>query len=618
MRNEIEDLKQQAIEQGKQQLKQMAKESAKKVGQQIWSAIAPILPYIIIALVIIIIIVGLIDWGDIETGAATTGESVGTGWWWPIGSKETTTEGGKLFASGTPVDSVITSGVGPRWGRSHNGLDIASAGSAPGPYIIASKSGTVEYVIDGFGDNGYYQNPDGGGFGNHVIINHGDGMRVIYAHLSKNSITVSVGDTVDYGQVIAKMGNSGSSTGMHLHFQMELNGQIVDPEDYVSQDDPRPVEYNSYGSAGSSAALIFVMEGENSALRGYIDGRYSYNYSPYIYNYITKDKKYYLMGNDYLYNCNGNYGFGVCFFVESSYCKSNPPKGALINSRGGHRGSFQNTSYFKERGYDVRNNTSYQKYYVSKIPVDVVDDIKMEIYDEKREEVKALANSMGVTLKQHQIDVLADMRYQGWYVSGVISAYKAAGYKCTDYVKSQSSGFTNSGYRGTRRWILFSTGKYLDATGKEIVVKSTKSSNIIDRAKEIHGYMADKKYTYSLEGNQLATTFEKSKTIKKVCCATYVSWVLQDTKHISASEHTNGATTLYNLLKGKKWKEVKNVSNAQPGDVFFYSDNSGGEYYHTDIYAGNNKVWNAGNTNDIQSKNPTPIYSTPYKILRAP
>lgn len=70
MRNEIEDLKQQAIEQGKQQLKQMAKESAKKVGQQIWSAIAPILPYIIIALVIIIIIAGLIDWSGEDVDAA--------------------------------------------------------------------------------------------------------------------------------------------------------------------------------------------------------------------------------------------------------------------------------------------------------------------------------------------------------------------------------------------------------------------------------------------------------------------------------------------------------------------------------------------------------------------
>ena len=313
--------------------KQLAKEAAKKVLKMIppivwfWVAVG------VAALVLIMLIVCLFT-NFSEMGiTANAAETEATGWWWPIGSAETTTEGGKKFASGTPVDSTITSGVGPRWGRSHNGLDIASAGSAPGPYIIASRDGTVEYAIDGFEDNGSLGNLDGGGFGNHVIIDYGDGIKVTYGHLSKNTIEVKAGDTVTYGQVIAKMGHSGQSTGMHLHFEMRLNGTVVDPEDYISQDDPRPVTVVEYSSvSGTSAGKEFKRVNENDGMRQYINGNITnYNSSAYIYNYITQDKKYYLMGNDLGLNCNGNYGFGVCFFIENNYCYSNPSKGQLVN-----------------------------------------------------------------------------------------------------------------------------------------------------------------------------------------------------------------------------------------------------------------------------------------------
>lgn len=107
--------------------------------------------------------------------------------------------------------------------------------------------------------------------------------------------------------------------------------------------------------------------------------------------------------------------------------------------------------------------------------------------------------------------------------------------------------------------------------------------------------MVKNKYMYSLSGSELANTFQSSKSKKKVCCATYVSWVLQESGYLSASDHTNGATSLYSILKNKGWKEVSSFSSAKAGDVLFYSRDSGKEYYHTDIYAGNNKVWNAGN-----------------------
>lgn len=168
--------------------------------------------------------------------------STGTGqYWWPIGSSTTTTVDGKLFASGTPVPSVITSGPGPRWGKMHNGLDIASSGSPPGPYVIATADGVVTATAGGTGPYADTGNAsDGGGMGNYVKIQVGD-VLITYMHLSRGSIMVNPGETVKQGQVIGRMGHSGHSTGMHLHFQMnDAAGQVMDPEQYISQENPRP------------------------------------------------------------------------------------------------------------------------------------------------------------------------------------------------------------------------------------------------------------------------------------------------------------------------------------------------------------------------------------------
>lgn len=439
-----------------EQAKKAAKEAAKKVKKAILNAIKPALPYIAagVGILVLIILVVCLFTNFSEMGiTANAAETEATGWWWPIGSAETTTEGGKKFASGTPVDSIITSGVGPRWGRSHNGLDIASAGSAPGPYIIASRDGTVEYAIDGFEDNGSLGNNDGGGFGNHVIIDYGDGIKVTYGHLSKNTIEVKAGDTVTYGQVIAKMGHSGQSTGMHLHFEMRLNGTVVDPEEYISQDDPRPVTTVDYSTVGGVSALSeFLASWENDAMRQYKNGTITdYNSSEYIYMCITKDKKYYIMHDDIGTGYgNRNYGFGICFYV-------------------GRSGSFQNTSYFKEEGIDV-TSAEYNSYGKSKISVEIVDRIKEKIITECREDAKAIAKNAGVSLTDYQIDAIAACIYQGWESTPeFLAAYKK--YGMNESIRSQCSGMNRNcepADRGDANWILFSTGKYTGRDGKEI------------------------------------------------------------------------------------------------------------------------------------------------------
>lgn len=115
-----------------------------------------------------------------------------------------------------PTRGRISSRYGMRWGRMHNGLDIAAKTGTP---INAADGGKVVYA-------GYK-----GAFGNLVEIDHGNGYKTRYAHASK--IHVKVGDKVYKGQHIANVGNTGRSTGSHLHFEVLKNGRNVNPSSFV-------------------------------------------------------------------------------------------------------------------------------------------------------------------------------------------------------------------------------------------------------------------------------------------------------------------------------------------------------------------------------------------------
>ena len=171
------------------------------------------------------------------------GEASRNGMWWPIGSSATENKGGIVFASGDPAPTTITSPFGMRLHpisgtyKMHNGIDIAGPS---GTNIIASSNGQVTYVNKGCVAGNM---SCGGGYGNYIIITHGNGDQTLYAHLL--SVSVNNGDTVQQGQVIGKMGTTGSSTGNHLHYEVIVGGSRVDPLQYVSPDNPRPV-----GAAG--------------------------------------------------------------------------------------------------------------------------------------------------------------------------------------------------------------------------------------------------------------------------------------------------------------------------------------------------------------------------------
>ena len=108
-----------------------------------------------------------------------------------------------------PVDGARqTSGFGPRWGRSHEGIDYAGPIGTP---IKAASDGEVVFA------------GGAGGYGNLVAIKHGNGYVTRYAHL--NAIGVQVGMPVRQGQVIGALGNTGQSTGPHLHFEIRRDGE---------------------------------------------------------------------------------------------------------------------------------------------------------------------------------------------------------------------------------------------------------------------------------------------------------------------------------------------------------------------------------------------------------
>lgn len=117
-----------------------------------------------------------------------------------------------------PAKGVLTSGYGWRWGRMHRGIDIAGPIGTP---IVASASGVVT-------EAGW----NSGGYGNLVEIQHSDGSLTLYAHNSR--ILVGKGQRVEQGQQVAEMGNTGYSTGPHLHFEVHPPGKgAVDPLAYL-------------------------------------------------------------------------------------------------------------------------------------------------------------------------------------------------------------------------------------------------------------------------------------------------------------------------------------------------------------------------------------------------
>ena len=121
--------------------------------------------------------------------------------------------------TGWPTDGFISSGYGLRWNGAefHQGIDIAAEMGTP---IVATADGVV--TIAGW---------NAGGYGNMVDIDHGSGVSTRYGHAS--AVVVTAGQRVRRGQIIAYVGSTGHSTGPHLHYEVRLSGQPVNPTSYL-------------------------------------------------------------------------------------------------------------------------------------------------------------------------------------------------------------------------------------------------------------------------------------------------------------------------------------------------------------------------------------------------
>lgn len=366
-------------------------------------------------------------------------------YWWPIGSVDTSTSGNKLFAIGDPESTIITSYFGYRGavidgsGRqiagneNHGALDIANSRGVGVTNVIAAKSGVVVYPTEK--DNiGCVQgsNSCNGGYGNYVIIQHSDGNYTLYAHLHTNTITVKAGDIVEQGQVIAKIGSTGNSTGPHLHFEVRLgensSAARVDPLVFVNPDKPR--------SSSSSFDEIkkFVEQWEGVGC-----------------------------GDDYQTETE----YIACFGYDN-----------VITI--GHGVVWEyNKDLFKKYGItSMSHGTAVSK--------DIVNKVEDEILNNNLDSIKSSLAKYGIDgLKDYQIGALLSRSYQGiaWVVSNdnypnFVDAYlKHNGkYKFEDAYSSESSIWTDAmkrpnytNYPGDswglyrRRlseWKLFTTGQY--------------------------------------------------------------------------------------------------------------------------------------------------------------
>ena len=119
-----------------------------------------------------------------------------------------------------PLDSYWVSQefTGSTFYTNHTGIDLAANS---GTRVEAAKNGTVIRA-----------SWDTSGYGNLVVIDHGDGFKTYYAHL--NSINVGVGQQVDINTQIGTVGSTGNTTGPHLHFETRLNGVPQNPRNYIN------------------------------------------------------------------------------------------------------------------------------------------------------------------------------------------------------------------------------------------------------------------------------------------------------------------------------------------------------------------------------------------------
>ena len=118
-----------------------------------------------------------------------------------------------------PVAGTVSSGFGGRSGGRHAGMDILAPS---GTEVVAAAPGIASFAGSGMR-----------GYGRTVILDHGEGIATLYGHLA--TIRVQSGETVPAGAVIGTVGRTGNATAYHLHFELRVDGEAVDPGPYLNR-----------------------------------------------------------------------------------------------------------------------------------------------------------------------------------------------------------------------------------------------------------------------------------------------------------------------------------------------------------------------------------------------
>lgn len=398
--------------------KEVLMEEAKKKAKAGILAFIKKNPYVIaiaagVILLLIIILVLIAVSGNEETlnpDFVYNGTFNNGSYWWPVGSSAPDESG---LYSGDPVSVKITSYFGPRnaptagASSNHGAIDIGGVGrDTP---VIATAGGTVIKVVKGCSEG---NRRCGGGFGNYVMIDHGNGLTSLYGHLS--SVSVTTNDTVTQGQKIGITGSTGVSTGPHLHFELRLNGTKVDPLNYVSATDTRP------------------------------KGSYSLDTGDIDVNFIN-----------FLHSWEGT-GPGA---TDTTYTVYADPGGVLTVGYGVTL--KYNPDLFRARGIDPNKIKKGDK-----INRQLVDSIELEIVAGKLNSVKN-TTSKCVNLNDKQIYALVSRMYNTGNISSFCANYDK--YKLTEqlYTNYMSKPITQKGTvlkglirRREAEWDLFYKGIY--------------------------------------------------------------------------------------------------------------------------------------------------------------
>ena len=465
---------------------------------------------------------------------------------------------------------------------------IVSAVDANGQYTITDKviTTTTSTISTSYST------------GNSKVMGNSEKFQKIYEK-AKHKNNIYVPWLAESLEEIPKTANLVDVT-KYLFYQadhsLDYGVQTLDFSEY----EPGSFQKVSYGNIGYE----FVKSWENDHLRLFLNGETDDPNAYGVKGYVTADRSKFICYDD---GSGGgstrNYGFGVCHY-SANY--------------GYHEDKIP--AYQEASGGAINiTEAQYNQVGTSTIDVAIVNKVGENEYNNDKEIVKQWCAEQGITMKEHEINVLADMVYQGYSAKAKqICVY----YKNNDMASIRSTilsasygGTDYSNQRAQARWIAFSTGEYYGANGEKIEMASG-GGDIISKAEEIHRYMEENKYAYCTFGQErdpshggnggahgLNSTFEESKTgYHLTCCATYVSWVLYECGYTECAGIHN-CTSLEAVLSPKA-QRITDYSQLQAGDIVFWPGGA-----HVQIYAGDDKWYNAGSTNAIQ-RTDTPYTDT--------